>query len=69
MQKIKVTVPLVGISLGRRTVKIETDGFVGASCQTVTEALNKLLGQTVGSELKAEYFVENDPQFETHHEG
>jgi hypothetical protein len=68
VQKIKVTVPLAGISLGKRTVKIETDGFTGATCQNVTEALNKLLGQTVGTELKAEYFATNDPVYETHNE-
>jgi hypothetical protein len=39
-------------------VKIEAEGYTGASCKTATEFLEKALGKKKKEELKSEYFLE-----------
>ena len=45
-------------------VTIETDGFVGESCQKATESLERRLGKKVGEIAKPELYLtaENDLQ-------
>lgn len=57
MKIIEITVPRKGFSQGKSSVKIETSGFQGQSCQTATEAFQKCLGGEVhDEELKAEFY-------------
>jgi hypothetical protein len=54
---ITINVPRKGYSQGRSSVKIETAGFKGQSCKTVSEAFEQCLGgETHNEELKAEFY-------------
>ena len=53
---IEVTVPLEGISKGNRQPVVETSGFVGESCKTVTAALEAAMGTVVEDAPKQELY-------------
>jgi len=53
---IEVIVPLKGISLGQRSTTIETSGFVGEGCKTVTAALESALGTVTEDAPKQELY-------------
>lgn len=55
-KSIKVTIPLKGISKGERKPTFETDGFVGESCRSATEAFERAMGATTEEEVKAEMY-------------
>ena len=56
MKTIKIRVPRTGIAAGTRKIEVEADGYVGAACQTATEAIQNALGQTAGVETKPEMY-------------
>ncbi len=60
MKKIIVTIPLEGISLGKRQTKVEAEGFTGSGCKTATDALLKAIGSVQDDTLKSEYYAAND---------
>lgn len=62
MKKITVIVPLVGISLGKTTTQIQTEGFVGTQCVDATRGLQAALGTTVKDEATAEQFEQEVQQ-------
>lgn len=68
MKRIKMLIPLKGISTGARTIEVSTDGFTGEACRTATAALEKALGTVTNEELTAEYYSE-PPQMERQTEG
>ncbi len=55
-KKIKMLVPLHGISKGTRTTKIETEGFTGDACQKASAGLIGRLGTVDDEELKPEFY-------------
>lgn len=62
-KEIKIMVPLIGISKGKRQVTFEADGFKGSGCQAATKVFSDALGATGEEELKAEFY-----EAETEHE-
>lgn len=40
-------------------VKIETEGYIGSSCKSATEFLEKALGTKTKETLKSEFFLED----------
>lgn len=63
-KKIKMFIPLEGISKGTRKMTVETEGFQGESCRDATRALEEALGMNRHEEeLTGEYY---EP--ETRHE-
>ena len=45
---------------GKGGVKVEGNGFTGASCKDATAALEKLLGRVKDVDLKPEYDKQNE---------
>ena len=63
-RKIIMEIPRTGISTGKRSVVVSTEGFQGTGCKTATDALKKALGTVQTEQLSAEYFEEPQEQYE-----
>lgn len=63
-RKINMVVPREGISTGKRSVVVTTEGFQGVGCKDATAALKKALGAVQTEQLSAEYFEEPQEQYE-----
>lgn len=61
-KSIKMTIPLNGISQGKRQINFETDGFQGASCKDATKAFEEAIGTTTDETLKDEFYQTEERQ-------
>jgi len=59
---ITMQIPLHGISTGKRTVKIKTDGFTGSECQTASAAFENAIGSVDQEELTDDYYRTEERQ-------
>lgn len=64
-KSIKMTIPLKGISQGKRKTEFEADGFVGEGCRAATELFTRALGSATDEKLKAEFYETPPEQHET----
>lgn len=55
---VTITIPLEGISTGKRTPIVETDGFAGEACKNASEAFTKAFssGPVMDETLKSEFY-------------
>lgn len=63
-RKILMEIPRMGISTGKRSVTVTTEGFQGTGCKDATAALKKALGAVQTEQLSAEYFEEPQARHE-----
>ncbi len=65
---IIATIPLVGISTGKRVANVKTEGFAGEGCRAASEAFVKALGSQITEEATDEMYACNE-QHERVNEG
>lgn len=58
-KSLTITVPLDGISQGKRKTEIEAFGYTGQSCKSVTEAFTKAFGSMEEEVEKPEMYHTN----------